>query len=179
MNWAEACRLIPDDRLTASESEVGNFWNQPTQSEAVQFAEVEVDVETGIVRVAKIVALQEMGQPVNRLTAENQVIGAVIQGLSYALFENRILDRRTGAMVNANMDQYRVAGPVDIPEIVPILWKERDDAWVNSLGEPPVIPTAGAIATAVADAIGVQVRRLPLTPAQVLAALARSGSARL
>jgi xanthine dehydrogenase YagR molybdenum-binding subunit len=69
------------------------------------------------------------------------------------------------------MDMYKIAGPKDVPEIVPIIWRSRTDAGVNSLGEPPTIPTAGAIACAVANAIGVQVRAMPLVPRNVLAAL--------
>ena len=161
------------DRLSVSTSEQGPYWKEPTQSEAVQFADVIVDVETGIVRVQKIVAIQSVGLPVNRRSIENQICGAVIQGMSYCLFENRILDRQTGTQVNANMDMYKIAGPVDIPEIVPIIWKPDREVGVNSVGEPPVIPTAGAIATAVANAIGAQVRSLPITPDKVLAAIAR------
>jgi xanthine dehydrogenase YagR molybdenum-binding subunit len=172
LEWNKACRLMTNDRLTFTTSEEGNYWKPPTGSEAVQFADVSVDTETGIIRVNKIVALQNVGLPVNRLTVENQICGAVIQGLSFCLFEDRILNRQTGAMVNPNMDMYKIAGPVDVPEIVPVIWREDRDVGVNSLGEPPVIPTPGAIATAVANAIGVQVRSMPLTPDKVLAALA-------
>lgn len=172
MPWEEACKLIRDDRLSFSASEDGAFRTRPTDSDAVQFAEVEVDTETGIVRVKKVVALQDMGQPVNRNTAENQITGAVIQGMSFALFEDRTLDPTLGAMVNPDMEFYKIAGPVDVPEIVPVLWKSREDASVNSLGEPPVIPTPGAIGCAIFNAIGVPVRRMPMTPARVLKALA-------
>jgi xanthine dehydrogenase YagR molybdenum-binding subunit len=139
----------------------------------VQFAEVDVDTETGIVRVRRIVALQEVGKAVNRNTVENQITGGVIQGLSFALFENRILDRHAGAMLNANMDLYKIAGPQDIPEIIPIIWQSQDNPSVNALGEPPVIPTPGAIGCAVANAIGVPVRSMPIVPAKVLAALGK------
>jgi xanthine dehydrogenase YagR molybdenum-binding subunit len=138
----------------------------------VQFADVNVDVETGILRVNKIVALQNVGLPVNRLTIKNQICGAVIQGLSFCLFEDRILNRQTGAMVNPNMDMYKIAGPMEVPEIIPVIWREERDVGVNSLGEPPVVPTPGAIATAVANAIGAPVRSMPLTPDKVLAAVA-------
>jgi xanthine dehydrogenase YagR molybdenum-binding subunit len=173
MSWEDACKLISDDHLHFSASENGEFWNAPTGSEAVQFAEVQVDTETGIVRVKKIVALQEVGQPVNRHTVENQITGAVIQGLSFALFEERVLNKQTGAMVNPNMDLYKIAGSKDVPEIVPVIWKSREDASVNSLGEPPIIPTPGAIGCAIANAIGTPVRSMPITPAKVLAALNR------
>jgi len=174
MGWADACRRIREDRITVRDSRGDEGRRASTESEAVQFAEVEVDTETGVVRVVKVVALQEMGQPVNRMTAENQIIGAVTQGVSYALFENRVLDRRTGAVVNANMDLYKLAGSVDVPEIVPVIWTQYENAPVNSLGEPPVVPTAGAVGCAVANALGVPVRALPLTPARVLEALERT-----
>ncbi|HVT30319.1 MAG TPA: xanthine dehydrogenase family protein molybdopterin-binding subunit [Lacipirellulaceae bacterium] len=177
MDWAKACRLMMRDRLSFSSAEDGQYWKTPTGSEAVQFADVSVDTETGIIRVNKVVALQNVGLPVNRNTIENQICGAVIQGLSFCLFEDRILNRQTGAMVNPNMDMYKIAGPVDVPEIVPIIWREDRDVGVNSLGEPPVIPTPGAIATAVANAIGTQVRSMPLTPDKVLAAIASVGPA--
>lgn len=172
MSWAKACRLMNQDRLSISTNEQGPYWLDPTQSEAVQFAEVAVDIETGIVRVKKIVAIQNVGLPVNRRAIENQICGAVIQGMSYCLFENRTLDRQTATMVNANMDMYKIAGPVDVPEIVPIIWKPDREVGVNSVGEPPVIPTAGAIGTAVANAIGAQVRSLPITPDKVLETIA-------
>jgi xanthine dehydrogenase YagR molybdenum-binding subunit len=178
IEWPKACRLMNEERRSFTADEDGPYWKPPTGSEAVQFADVRVDTETGIIRVDKIVAIQNCGLPVNRHTVENQVCGAVIQGLSFCLFEDRILNRQNGAMVNANMDMYKIAGPLDVPEIVPIIWRPEQDVGVNSLGEPPVIPTAGAIATAVANAIGVQVRSMPLTPDKVLAALAGKERAR-
>jgi xanthine dehydrogenase YagR molybdenum-binding subunit len=172
IEWSKACRLMTEDHLSFAASEDGDYWKPPTGSEAVQFADVSVDVETGILRVNKIVALQNVGLPVNRLTIENQICGAVIQGLSFCLFEDRILNRQTGAMVNPNMDMYKIAGPMEVPEIIPVIWREERDVGVNSLGEPPVVPTPGAIATAVANAIGAPVRSMPLTPDKVLAAVA-------
>jgi xanthine dehydrogenase YagR molybdenum-binding subunit len=182
IDWDAACKLMSQEPLSFTTSEDGPYWKQPTASEAVQFVEVEVDIETGIVRVLDVLAMQEVGLPVNRHTIENQICGAVIQGMSFALFEDRVLDRKTGTMVNANMDMYKIAGPKDIPNIVPVIWRSREDAGVNSLGEPPIVPTAGAIACAVANAIGVQVRDLPMTPDRVLKALAekqKAGTARV
>jgi xanthine dehydrogenase YagR molybdenum-binding subunit len=123
------------------------------------------------VMVEKVVAIQACGRIVSRKTAESQIIGGVIQGISFALFEERVLDRERGAMLNANMEWYRILGSRDMPHIEPILWDDGGTG-VRPLGEPPVIPTAGAIGAAVADAIGVPVRSLPITPARVLAAVA-------
>ena len=74
-------------------------------------------------------------------------------------------------MVNSDMNMYKIAGPIDVPEIMPIIWREDRDVGVNCVGEPPAVPMPGAVATAVANAIGVQVRSMPLTPDKVLAAL--------
>lgn len=173
-SWLAACKKMGDQSFTVIGSHNKKYWGDGG-SEGVQFAEVEVDVETGVVRLLKIVAIQACGQPVNRLTAENQVIGGVIQASSFALFEEKLIDPKTGAMLNPNMEMYKVMGPMDCPEIIPILWAEGKDLGVRSLGEPPAVPTAGAIANAVANAIGARVRSLPITPAKVLAALAERG----
>jgi len=175
-SWKAACRKIPGESFTVMGNKNNKYFGEGG-SEAVQFAEVEVDIETGEVHVKRVVAIQACGLPVNRLTAESQVIGGVIQGVSYALHEEKILDKTTGAMVNANLEQYKITGPVDCPEIIPILWREGENLGVRSLGEPPVVPTAGAIANAVANAIGARVRSLPITPAKVLAALAEAKKA--
>ncbi|MBK8914067.1 MAG: molybdopterin-dependent oxidoreductase [Phycisphaerales bacterium] len=173
-SWIAACRKMGEESFSVVGSFNKAYWGKGG-SEAVQFAEVEVDTHTGIVRVTKVVALQACGRPVNRLTAENQVIGGVIQGVSYALFEEKILDPVTGAMLNPNLEQYKILGPSDCPEIIPILWAEGDDLGVRAIGEPPVVPTAGAVANAIANAIGARVRSLPISPAKVLAALAERG----
>jgi xanthine dehydrogenase YagR molybdenum-binding subunit len=172
--WVEACNNIPTESFTVVEGRDERYWGEGG-TECVQFAEVEVDTATGCVRVVKVVALQNCGQAINRLTTESQIIGGVVQGASYALYEEKLLDPTTGAMVNPNLEQYKLLGPVDCPEIIPIIWKEGENLGARSLGEPPTIPTAGAIANAVANAIGARVRSLPITPAKVLAALAERG----
>ena len=167
--------LPADDGRSAVRSptnEDGDYWKKPTRQRGRAVCRRERRHRDRHRPVNKVVALQNVGLPVNRNTIENQITGAVIQGLSFCLFEDRILNRQTGAMVNPNMDMYKIAGPLDVPEIVPVIWREDRDVGVNSLGEPPVVPTPGAIATAVANAIGVQVRSMPLTPDKVLAAAA-------
>ncbi len=77
-----------------------------------------VDTETGVVRVTRIVAVQDCGLVVNKLTCESQVAGGVIMGLNYALFEERIMDRHTGRQVNADMEFYKLGGIEDMPKIV-------------------------------------------------------------
>ena len=177
LSWAEACALLPHEKLSARGKATDEFRREGS-SDGCQFAEVEVDTETGIVRVARIVAVQACGTPINRHTVENQICGGVLQGVSYALFEDRWLDGPTGAMVNPNLETYKIAGTKDVPAIVAVLDVEETDTGARSLGEPTTNPTAAAIANAVTNAIGARVRSLPITPARVLAALAaRGGSA--
>ena len=90
----------------------------------------------------------------NQLTAESQVYGGVIGSLNFALYEDRILDRRTGQMVNPNMEWYLLAGMSDIPQI-DVRLKNMPERGVVGIGEPPTVPTAAAIALAVRNAIGV------------------------
>jgi len=142
----------------------------------VQFAEVAVDTETGIVRVERVVAVQDCGRPMNPLQIESQVHGGVLMGLSYALFEDRILDQHTGRMVNPNLEQYKLAGPRETPAVdVVVLENYQGQSATDAYGiaEPSNIATAPAIANAVYNAIGVRLRALPMTPAAILAALGK------
>lgn len=168
--WAEACAVLPQGGVT-EQGRVRQERLGTGVSDTVQFARVDVDTETGIVMVRKVVAVQACGRPVSRLPVENQITGGVIQGISFALFEDRRLDGRTGAMLNANLEAYKIAGARDIPEIIPVIDATPEDTGVRPLGEPTVIPTAGAIANAVANATGARVRSLPITPQRVLEAL--------
>ena len=140
-----------------------------------QFAEVTVDIETGIVKVTRVLVLQDCGLVVSRLTAESQCYGGVIGSLNFALFEDRILDRNTGQMVNPNMEWYLLAGMSDIPQI-DVRLKDQPERGVIGLGEPPTVSTAAAIALAVRNATGVTMRSLPLTPAKILGAMRQSES---
>lgn len=146
-------------------------------SDGVQFVELEVDIETGVIHVRRVVAIQSCGRVVCRKTAESQIIGGVIQGLSFALFEEKLMDPSLGAMVNANLEQYKILGTNDMPAIEPVLWS-KGQTGVRSLGEPPTIPTAGATACALLNAIGAPVRRLPLRPDRVLEAIDAAGGGR-
>jgi xanthine dehydrogenase YagR molybdenum-binding subunit len=139
------------------------------------FAEVEVDTVTGKIKVIKVVAVHDSGRIMNKQTAESQVIGGVTQGLSTALFEQRVMDETTGRMVNPNLRDYKIATSMDIPEIVPI-FVDIVDPRINNLGtkglgEPPRIPSSAVIGNAVYNAIGVHVREIPMTPDKVLRAL--------
>jgi xanthine dehydrogenase YagR molybdenum-binding subunit len=137
-----------------------------------QFAEVEVDIGTGQVRVLRIVAAHDCGRIVNPLTFSSQIEGGIIQGLGFALIEQRVVDPRFGVVLNANLEDYRVPTMRDVPAIE-IVMLDEPNVHANTLGalgagEPPIIPTPGAIANAVAHALGRDVPALPLTPDRVL-----------
>ena len=139
-----------------------------------QFAEVEVDLDTGVVRVVRMVSVNDCGLPVNPLTTQSQVIGAMIQGASWALFENRVLDRNVGTMVNPNLEWYKILSPSDMFEAQSILTPQANlgnNTSTAGIGEPPIVPTLAAVANAVFNATGARVRELPITPDKVLQAL--------
>jgi xanthine dehydrogenase YagR molybdenum-binding subunit len=143
----------------------------------LQLAEVEVDIETGQVRVIKMVSVNDCGFPMNSLTAESQAIGAMIQGASWALFENRILDRNVGTMVNPNLEWYKILSASDMFEAVSILTpiaNAGNNTSAAGLGEPPIVPSLAAIANAIFNACGARVRELPITPDRVLQALSEA-----
>jgi xanthine dehydrogenase YagR molybdenum-binding subunit len=137
-----------------------------------QVAEVLVDTETGVVRVTKVVAVQDCGLIVNLQGVESQVAGGVIMGLNYALFEERIMDRQTGRQVNPNMEFYKLGGIEDMPRIV-VHMVDMPERGVIGIGEPPTISTHAAIGNAIFNALGVRVPTTPFTPDKVLAALAK------
>jgi xanthine dehydrogenase YagR molybdenum-binding subunit len=169
-NWAPACKKLGLEPLV-----VQGRWQQGLSSSGaggVQFAEVEVDTETGFVRLKKITCVQDGGLFLNKLTAESQVNGGIIMGIGYALYEERVMDRQTGVVLNPNFETYKLPAMADIPEIETILL-DMPERGVIGIGEPVTIPTAAAIANAVANALGVRVKSLPITPAKVLAALGK------
>ena len=141
----------------------------------VQVAEVAVDVETGEVRVDKIAAIHDVGRVINPLGASSQVEGGVIQGLGHTLSEERLIDPATGTILTQTLDAYKLPTIADVPEIVTDLVDEPDTHLTNlgskGLGEPPIIPTAAAIANAIRDATGADVRSLPISREEMLRAL--------
>ncbi len=139
----------------------------------VQMAHVSVDLDTGVVKMNTMVAVQDMGLIINPKTATSQIHGAVIQGISYALFEQRIMDPTTGAFINAELSDYKLPRLGDIGDIVVELYEPESERarGVIGLGEPPVISPGAAISNAVCNATGVRVPVLPMTPKRVLEAL--------
>jgi xanthine dehydrogenase YagR molybdenum-binding subunit len=126
-----------------------------------------------------MVAVQDCGLIIDLKLAESSCFGAMTMGISYALYEEKVMDNLTGRMLNPDMEFYRLAGISDIPELVVHMMtgKGYDERGVIGLGEPPVISPGAAISNAVANAIGVRVPFLPLTPDRVLAALNQKAGA--
>ena len=168
LSWKAACKQLGQEPIS-----IDNAWEpglSGVNTSGVQFAEVTVDTETGIVKVDRVLAIQDCGLVVNKLLAESQVYGGVISSINFALFEDRILDRRTGQMVNPNMEHYLLAGISDVPK-VEVMVMNMPERGIIGIGEPPTVPTASAIANAVRNATGATIRSLPMHPHRVLAAL--------
>jgi len=176
LSWEDACALLGTEPISETGQHDGSLSSRGTAG--VCAVEVTVDVETGDVRVVKAVSVQEAGLVIDKLTLESQLIGAVIQGVSYALHEDRVMDSLLGHQINANMEFYKISGAMDMPEIEPVVWMTEKSLsrGVIGIGEPPIIPVAGAIGNAVRNAIGVRVGSLPITPRRVLEALEREGA---
>ncbi|MBI2880487.1 MAG: xanthine dehydrogenase family protein [Candidatus Tectomicrobia bacterium] len=139
---------------------------------AAQGAEVEVDEETGAVRVLKLTAAHDVGKAINPDGCTGQIEGALGQGLGIALFEEMPLER--GVVLNPNLLDYKIPCPLDMPPLVPMIVEEphpEGPYGAKGVGEPGLAPTAAAIANAVYDAIGVQIKTHPFTPERVLQAL--------
>jgi xanthine dehydrogenase YagR molybdenum-binding subunit len=126
------------------------------------------------VRINKFVCVQDCGLILDLQTAESQVYGGMIMGIAYALSEERILDNKTGRYINADLVNYKLPRIGDIGELIVEMYQPDSEyeRGVIGLGEPPVIACGAAISNAVANAIGVRVPMLPLTPKRVLDALA-------
>lgn len=177
MSWKQACAKLGTTPISATGQRSQDLISSGVGG--VQMAEVAVDVETGVVRLQKLVAVQDCGLIIDLKTAESQVYGGCIMGVCYALYEEKIMDEQTGRCLNPDMEFYKLAGIGDIGDIVVHMMTGPgyDERGVIGLGEPPVISPGAAISNAVANAIGVRVPTLPITPDRVLAALEKGGAA--
>ncbi|QDU29330.1 Xanthine dehydrogenase molybdenum-binding subunit [Anatilimnocola aggregata] len=175
LSWKEACTLIGMRPLEVTGSYKIDT-PSPLSSQqvgGVQMAHVAVDTDTGIVKLKKFVAVQDIGLVVCRQQAESQIYGSAVMGIAYALFEQRITDPKTGAFVNAELAQYKLPRIGDIGEVVCEFYEPDDQRsrGVIGIGEPPVISPGAAISNAVCNALGIRVPVLPITPQRVLEAL--------
>ncbi|MFM1873387.1 MAG: Xanthine dehydrogenase molybdenum-binding subunit [Planctomycetota bacterium] len=176
--WLEACKAIGPNPIEAHGERFANFREPPFFRGVcgAYFAEVEVDSWTGVVRTTRMLGVQDCGLVIAKKLAESQVLGAMIQAVSYALHEQRIMDRASGRMLNGDFLRYKIAGPRDLPQLDCVMHSianGHDNVGAAGLGEPPSVAAPAAIANAVFHAIGAPVRHLPITPDKVLAAISK------
>jgi len=160
------------DRETGQGSNPTSFWMY-----AAQIAEVEVDTRTGRIKVNKIFAVSDVGRAINRLNCVEQIRGGVTMGLGIALSEELKFDN-AGRILNSNLHDYKIPTCPDAPPIDAIIVEVPHPLGpygAKGLGEAPVGPVAPAVAAALADAAGVWVTKLPMTPERVLDALRKGG----
>ena len=140
---------------------------------ASQGVEVEVDTETGRVKILKVVAVHDVGKAINPITCEGQIEGGVLMALSNAMFEELLFNEK-GKILNSSLLDYKIPSALDMPEIKAILVEEahREGPYgAKGLGEMVAVPTAPAIANAICDAVGIRIKDLPITPDKLLRAL--------
>jgi xanthine dehydrogenase YagR molybdenum-binding subunit len=181
MTWAEACALLGNMPISAEGANPSASGVKLTSGGVggCQMAAVAVDVETGVVTMEHYVSVQDSGVVINAKTAESQLFGGAIMGITYSLFEEAIYDPTTGTMLNPDFEFYRLAGLGDIGTLTGHFMggEKYESRGVIGLGEPAVLSQGAAISNAVANAIGVRVSELPLTPDRVLNALMEGKSA--
>jgi CO/xanthine dehydrogenase Mo-binding subunit len=171
----EVVGLLDDAQILGKGARGPNPTGMQVLTFGVQVAEVAVDVETGEIRVERVAAIHDVGRVINPLGASSQVEGGIIQGIGHTLSEDRLIDPGTGLTLNPTFDTYRLPTIADVPEIVTELLDIPDEHLTNlgskGLGEPPIVPTAAAIANAIRDATGADVRSLPISREEMLRAL--------
>jgi CO/xanthine dehydrogenase Mo-binding subunit len=172
---AEIVGLLEDAQILGKGARGPNPAGMQVLTFGVQVAEVAVDVETGEVWVDRIAAVHDVGRVINPLGASSQIEGGIIQGIGHTLSEHRLHDPHSGRILTTSLDAYKLPTIADVPEIVSELIDEPDTQLTNlgskGLGEPPIIPTAAAIANAIRDATGAEVHELPISREEMLRAL--------
>src|SRR6266849_4665993 len=145
---------------------------------AAQGAEVEVDTETGVVRVLKAISAVDAGRVINPITAEGQIEGGATQALGYGVCEEMVYDQQ-GALLTTNFSDYRIYSAPDMPEMQTYIVETSDPFGpfgAKAIAEIPIDGMAPAVANAVADALGIRIRQIPLTPERVLRAIHAQGA---
>jgi xanthine dehydrogenase YagR molybdenum-binding subunit len=168
---------LPTDQISAQATRVAEYAKERITYGGVDYVELAVDTETGRVHVEKVFGAHDCGRPINPLGIISQINGGILQGISYALFEQRIMDRNAGYMLNANLENYKIIGSREVPEIEVVLVENyiaQSSTDAAGIGESAgIITLAAAIGNAFYNATGVRMRRIPMTPANVLSALGK------
>ena len=140
---------------------------------AAQGVEVEVDIETGVVRVLNAISAVDAGRVINPITAEGQIEGGATQALGYGVCEEMVYDER-GALLTTNLSDYRIYSAPDMPKMETYIVETSDPFGpfgAKAIAEIPIDGMAPAVANAVADALGIRIPQIPLTPERVLRAI--------
>lgn len=173
----QAASKLPTDEISARATRVAEYAKERITYGGVDYVELAVDTETGRVHIEKVFGAHDCGRPINPTGVISQINGGILQGISYALFEQRIMDRNAGYMLNANLENYKILGSREVPEIEIALvenYLAQSSTDAAGIGESAgIITLAAAIANAFYNATGVRMRRIPMTPAHVLAALGK------
>ncbi len=162
LGWVNNTTSDVDPETSQGDAYSGYAW-------ASQLAEVEVDTETGLVQVVRLVSATDAGKAINPLVVEGQVQGGAVQGMGFALMEDMIVEN--GLFKNADLTTYLIPTAADVPVIESLLVEVTDPTGpygAKGIGEPATIPTAPAIFNAIANAIGKRVYRTPASPEKIL-----------
>ncbi|MGE6783717.1 xanthine dehydrogenase family protein molybdopterin-binding subunit [Ensifer adhaerens] len=161
---------------------VANGTYEPTKSYsfAAHFTEVDVDTETGIVEVRRVVPVHDVGRVIHPIAAQGQIEGGIQQGIGHTLTEDYVIDKKTGRSLNAGLVDYKMPLSMDMPDIETIILEAAPDPggpWgAKGVGEDPIIAIGPSIANAIHDAIGVRFHHYPITPEDILKALREKGA---
>ncbi|HVL25194.1 MAG TPA: xanthine dehydrogenase family protein molybdopterin-binding subunit [Thermomicrobiales bacterium] len=168
----EIMRQVAPHTLHGQGARGANPTEKVARTFGAQIVELEVDTETGEVTVLRVVTAHDCGRIVNPTMVDSQVIGGITQGIGFALTEERVVDDRLGLVLNANMEEYKVPTIADVPPIehaaVDVPDPEANPTGAKGIGEPPLVPTAPAIANAVFDAVGIRVLDAPISRHRLL-----------
>ncbi len=168
---------MPVSEISARATRSPEYSKERLTYGGVDYVELAVDTETGRVHIEKVFGAHDCGRPINPTGVISQINGGILQGISYALFEQRVMDRSGGYMLNANLENYKILGAREVPEIEVVLVENyiaQSSTDAAGIGESAgIITLAAAIGNAFYNATGVRMRKLPMTPANVLAALGK------
>lgn len=173
----QAAAKLPTGEISARATRVPEYSKEKITYGGVDYVELAVDTETGRVHIEKVFGAHDCGRPINPTGVISQINGGILQGISYALFEERVMDRKGGYMLNANLENYKILGAREVPEIDVVLVENyiaQSSTDAAGIGESAgIITLAAAIGNAFYNATGVRMRRIPMTPANVLNALGK------
>jgi xanthine dehydrogenase molybdenum-binding subunit len=137
-------------------------------------AEVEVDMDTGRVKVTKITSAHELGRVLNPKACRSQQYGAITMGLGFALYEDPVFDEKTGIMLNTDLHQYRTVSSIEVPKF-DVFFIEAEDPYfaysAKAVAEGPMLPVAAAVRSAIRFAIGLELNSIPMTPDKIIEAI--------